>query len=66
MAQQPAQQEPLIGTSVSRLPRRLCRKCGAALRDPVSRSRLLGPECDPERRTGHRRHDVDQEPLPGL
>ncbi|MEU9998045.1 hypothetical protein [Streptomyces sp. NPDC050848] len=66
MAQQSAQQDPLTATPVPRLPRRWCRKCGAALRDPVSRSRLLGPECDPERRTGHRRHDVDQDPLPGL
>ncbi|MGW6569707.1 DUF6011 domain-containing protein [Streptomyces sp. NPDC054975] len=61
------QQEPLTDIPVPRLPRRWCRKCGAALRDPVSRSRLLGPECDPERRTSHhRRHDVDQDPIPGL
>jgi hypothetical protein len=25
-----------------------------------------GRECDPDQRTGHDRHDVDQEPLPGM
>ncbi|MFF9016673.1 DUF6011 domain-containing protein [Streptomyces sp. NPDC014870] len=63
---QPAHQEPLPDTAVPYLPRRWCRRCGAVLRDPVSRQRLLGPECDPERRIGHRRHDVDQDPIPGL
>jgi hypothetical protein len=43
-----------------------CNECGAELKDPVSRSRRLGPECDPEPRNSYERHDVDQEPIPGL
>lgn len=45
--------------------RRWCRRCGRELRDPVSRLRGLGPECDPDRRTPDPRHDVDQDALPG-
>ncbi|MFE9812381.1 DUF6011 domain-containing protein [Streptomyces sp. NPDC005548] len=44
-----------------------CRECHKELSDPVSRSRRLGPECDPEPRTaGGGRHEVDQDPIPGL
>jgi hypothetical protein len=43
-----------------------CRTCGRELTDDVSRSRQLGPECDPEPRSGYGRHDVDQDPIPGL
>ncbi|WP_030188217.1 DUF6011 domain-containing protein [Streptomyces violaceorubidus] len=43
-----------------------CRECHRELTDEVSRSRRLGPECDPEPRHGYDRHDVDQEPIPGL
>jgi hypothetical protein len=44
-----------------------CQDCGAELTDPVSRRRRLGPECDPDPRTGDGgRHDVDQDPIPGL
>jgi hypothetical protein len=43
-----------------------CRECGRELTDPISRSRQLGAECDPEPRTGYDRHDVDQDPIPGL
>jgi len=42
------------------------RECGRELTDPVSRQRRLGAECDPEPRTGYDRHDVDQDPIPGL
>ena len=62
------EQEPLTGP-VSGLRRRVwCRGpgCGRELHDPESRRRQLGPECDPDYRTGHERHDVDQDPLPGL
>jgi hypothetical protein len=43
-----------------------CKECGRPLTDPVSRQRQLGAECDPDQRTGHDRHDVDQDPIPGL
>lgn len=43
-----------------------CKTCGRELKDPVSRSRQQGAECDPEPRTGYDRHDVDQDPIPGL
>ncbi|MER8003001.1 DUF6011 domain-containing protein [Streptomyces sp. NPDC095613] len=43
-----------------------CRKCGRELADPESRRRRLGPECDPDIRTGHKRKDADQDPIPGL
>lgn len=43
-----------------------CKECGRELSDPVSRQRQLGAECDPEPRTGYDRHDVDQDPIPGL
>lgn len=44
-----------------------CKRCGAELKDATSRQRQLGPECDPEPRTGDgSRHDVDQDPIPGL
>ncbi|RSN55589.1 hypothetical protein DMH12_15330 [Streptomyces sp. WAC 04229] len=43
-----------------------CRTCGRELSDETSRSRRLGPECDPEPRHGYGRYDVDQEPIPGL
>ncbi|MBZ6211602.1 hypothetical protein KVH31_34470 [Streptomyces olivaceus] len=40
--------------------------CGRELTDEISRQRGVGPEHDPEPRTGYDRHDVDQEPIPGL
>jgi hypothetical protein len=43
-----------------------CVDCGAELKDKISRQRRRGPECDPEPRTGYDRHDVDQDPIPGL
>jgi Zn finger protein HypA/HybF involved in hydrogenase expression len=43
-----------------------CKDCGRELKDETSRMRRLGPECDPDARTGHARHDVDQDPIPGL
>jgi predicted Zn-ribbon and HTH transcriptional regulator len=43
-----------------------CRDCGRELKDEVSRLRQRGPECDPEPRTSHERHDVDQDPIPGM
>jgi hypothetical protein len=43
-----------------------CRECGRELSDPISRQRQRGAECDPEPRTGYDRHDVDQDPIPGL
>ena len=43
-----------------------CKDCGRELTDKISRQRRLGPECDPEPRTGYDRHDVDQDPIPGL
>jgi hypothetical protein len=29
-------------------------------------ARQYGPECDPDTRNSHERHDVDQDTLPGL
>lgn len=43
-----------------------CKECGRELSDPISRQRRLGAECDPDQRIGHDRHDVDQDPIPGL
>lgn len=40
--------------------------CGRELTDEISRMRGVGPEHDPEPRAGYDRHDVDQEPIPGL
>lgn len=62
------QQEALPNVPSGRRARVWCRGigCGRELTDPVSRLRQLGPECDPEPRTGHDRFDVDQEPLPGM
>jgi hypothetical protein len=65
MARRPAQQPTLDDTRVARLPVIRCDDCKRTLTDPVSRMRRLGPECDPDRRNGHERHEVDQEPLPG-
>lgn len=66
MAEQ--QQETLTGP-VPGLRRRVwCQGvgCGRELHDPESRRRQLGPECDPDYRSRTARHDVDQEPLPGM
>ena len=42
-----------------------CRRCHRPLHDPESRELRLGPACrDPDRHV--RRHDVDQDALPGL
>jgi hypothetical protein len=43
-----------------------CRGCRRELTDRESRLRGWGRECDPDQRTGHERHDVDQDPIPGL
>jgi hypothetical protein len=65
MAPGSAAQPTLDNTTVPRLPTRRCRDCKRELTDPVSRLRQLGPECDPDRRNGYARHEVEQEPLPG-
>ncbi|MFE6126706.1 DUF6011 domain-containing protein [Streptomyces sp. NPDC056437] len=67
MATRPARQIPLADTSNGpRQPTIRCTDCRRKLSDPVSRLRRLGPECDPERRSGTTpRHQVDQDPLPG-
>jgi len=36
------------------------------LTDRDSRMRGYGEECDPDKRTALERHDVDQDPIPGL
>jgi hypothetical protein len=66
-------QEPLPDAPVTRRVRVFCqglrangRRCGRELTDELSRSRRLGPECDPDTRAGHQRRDADQEPIPGL
>lgn len=58
-------QPALDDTAVPRAPRITCDECKRELTDPVSRMRRLGPECDPERRGGYERHEVDQDPIPG-
>jgi len=58
-----------FGNPVSGRRRRVwCRGigCGRELFDPESRRRGFGEECDPDYRTRHQPHDVDQEPLPGM
>jgi hypothetical protein len=60
------QQETLTGP-VPGLRRRVwCRGCRRELTAPESVSRQFGPECDPDTRNSHERHDVDQDPIPGL
>ncbi|MCG6499007.1 DUF6011 domain-containing protein [Kitasatospora sp. A2-31] len=62
-----ARPEPLPGTSTVQplRPRVTCRRCHRPLHDPESRMLRLGPECrDPAERVP--RHEVDQDPLPGL
>lgn len=62
MEQQEALTDPVPG-----LRRRVwCRGCRRELTDRDSRLRGWGEECDPDTRIGHGRHEVDQEPLPGL
>ncbi|WP_399559565.1 DUF6011 domain-containing protein (plasmid) [Streptomyces chartreusis] len=60
------QQEALTGPVPGERRRVWCRRCGRELRTAASRLRQLGPECDPEHHAGHDRHDVDQDPIPGL
>lgn len=40
--------------------------CGRELFDLESRRRGYGEECDPDYRTRHQPHDVDQDPIPGM
>lgn len=42
-----------------------CRRCHRALTDPDSRLRRIGPDCE-HLIAAARRHDIDQNPLPGL
>ncbi|MFE6866986.1 DUF6011 domain-containing protein [Kitasatospora sp. NPDC057692] len=59
--------DPLPGTATPEAvrPRVTCRRCHRPLHDPESRILRLGPECrDPSERVP--RHEVDQDPLPGL
>jgi hypothetical protein len=60
------QQEALTGPVPGARRRVWCRRCGRELRDPVSRLRQMGRECDPNHPAGHDRRDVDQDPIPGL
>ncbi|MDX2998141.1 DUF6011 domain-containing protein [Streptomyces scabiei] len=60
------QQEALTETPPGARRRVWCRRCHRELTDPESRRRQLGAECDPDARTGQDRHDVDQDPIPGL
>jgi hypothetical protein len=60
------QQEPLPEAPAGRRAPVWCRECRRPLKDPESRRRRLGPECDPDARTGYERRDVDQDPIPGL
>ncbi|OII66566.1 DUF6011 domain-containing protein [Streptomyces sp. CC77] len=53
------------------LRRMQCRLCGRPLTGRASRRTGLGPACDAKLHPGRadvrgRRHDVEQEPLPGL
>ncbi|WP_037805008.1 DUF6011 domain-containing protein [Streptomyces sp. NRRL F-5135] len=59
-------QEALTATPPGLRRRVWCQECGRELTDPESRRRRLGPECDPDTRTSHTRHDADQDPIPGL
>jgi hypothetical protein len=60
------QQEALTGP-VPGLRRKVwCRGCRRELTDIESRRRQYGAECDPDARTRHPEHDVDQDPIPGL
>ncbi|MYW49614.1 DUF6011 domain-containing protein [Streptomyces sp. SID161] len=55
--------------ALSEQPRRRrvwCRGCRRELTDREARLRGWGRECDPDQRTRHDRHDVDQEQLPGF
>ncbi|MFJ8727739.1 DUF6011 domain-containing protein [Streptomyces sp. NPDC093269] len=59
-------QEALPEAAPGRRRRVWCRGCRRELTDRESRLRGYGAECDPDARTGHDRHDVDQDPIPGL
>ncbi|MFD5899059.1 DUF6011 domain-containing protein [Streptomyces sp. NPDC060366] len=65
MSRSRAHQEPLADVTAPRPPTIRCRTCKRPLTDAISRSRRLGPECDPDRQGAHQRHDIDQDPLPG-
>ncbi|MFK8851276.1 DUF6011 domain-containing protein [Streptomyces sp. Ac-502] len=44
-----------------------CRRCRRELHDATSRTRGMGPECDPLTRVQHHpTTDVVQDPIPGL
>ncbi|WP_406257467.1 DUF6011 domain-containing protein [Streptomyces chartreusis] len=60
------QQEALTGPVPGGRRRVWCRGCRRELKAPESRLRGWGPECDPDNHAGHDRHDVDQDPIPGL
>ncbi|CAL9669011.1 hypothetical protein SUDANB145_07314 (plasmid) [Streptomyces sp. enrichment culture] len=60
------QQEPLTGPVPGQRRPVWCRRCGRELTDPVSKLRGWGSDCDPDQRIRHDRHDVDQDPIPGL
>ncbi|MFF7795639.1 DUF6011 domain-containing protein [Streptomyces sp. NPDC007991] len=60
------QQETLTGPVPGQRRRVWCRGCRRELTDPEARLRGWGRECDPDTRNGHDRHDVEQDPIPGL
>ncbi|MFE1949948.1 DUF6011 domain-containing protein [Streptomyces sp. NPDC059524] len=59
-------QEPLAQAPSGLRRRVYCRRCRRLLKDPESRARGYGSECDPRARSTHAQHDVDQDPIPGL
>jgi hypothetical protein len=59
-------QEPLIDQPSGPRARIWCSECKVELKDPISRSRRMGPECDPEPRHTSPRFDIDQDAIPGL
>ncbi|MYY03037.1 DUF6011 domain-containing protein [Streptomyces sp. ATexAB-D23] len=63
--------EPLPGTATATGPRTVrCRLCGRPLTGTASRRTGLGPSCDAKLHPAppairHRRHEVEQDVLPG-
>ncbi|WP_309032528.1 DUF6011 domain-containing protein [Streptomyces alfalfae] len=62
------QQDALTGPVPGQRRRVWCRGpgCHHELTDPESRRRGYGPVCDPDHRTRHDPHDIDQDPIPGM
>ncbi|MFH9425986.1 DUF6011 domain-containing protein [Streptomyces sp. NPDC017529] len=64
MTSRPAQ-DALPDTTAGGRTRIYCRRCRRELHDATSRTRGMGPECDPLTRVQRYPTGADQDPIPG-